>query len=519
METVQVIQADRADRLGCENPRTVKKGCAGVFLVWAACVAAYARVAWNEIHELAPSMIIGVLGGTFAAMLVGAIVGLFRGSGDRGALARAKRGDPPKDGRLEAASGAIRPLGAPLEAPLTGRPCVLYEYTVKSTMGGAAEYAGIAMTPSVIESARGPQRVLGWPSLELGVPGSPQFDRAHGQAYVERTSFEELKVTKLIGMFTDSLADDDGQIRRDLRSSGATPTLHQKILDEKIVAPGEVVTLLGRWSDAKGGFTSGGSAILNRIYVAPLDVVAKRQAADPWKQLLVALFFFTVLHAILVPIYLTRHGGFTNPLRRERASAWDDGGDCNRAKELLDKGADPNERHDGQTLLMRAARERRLACTEALLAKGARVDDVDPRGDTAFVQAVMAGHEDIAAALKKAGSKDFRITAELGRPVTESSASFAVVKRYLAAVHAADLDTMASLLSTTSRFALEHEKENLSTWQEFRPKDPHLVDGFETAVSATITVQGQAAVGSGRVSFDVEKSMDGWKIAREWFPN
>jgi hypothetical protein len=26
-------------------------------------------------------------------------------------------------------------------------------------------------------------------------------------------------------------------------------------------------------------------------------------------------------------------------------------------------------------------------------------------------------------------------------------------------------------------------------------------------------------VGSGRVSFDVEKSMDGWKIAREWFPN
>jgi hypothetical protein len=167
---------------------------------------------------------------------------------------------------------------------------------------------------------------------------------------------------------------------------------------------------------------------------------------------------------------------------------------------------------------MHAARERDLGCVQALVAAGARVEDADPHGDTAFVQAVMAGREDVADALKKAGSRDFRVTKELGRPVTEGSDSFAAVKRYLAAVHAGDLDTMASLMATTSRFALENEKENLPTWQEFRPADPHLVEGWETAVSATLTVQGRAKVGNGAVSFDVEKSMDGWKIAREWFP-
>src|SRR5512141_486221 len=108
----------------------MKKGCALTFLVWAACAGVYAYLAWPIVREVMPTAIIAVLGGTVAAMLLGAAIGLFTGGNDRAALKRARAGEPMKDGRLEAVSGPIRPLGPPLEAPLTGRSCVAYEYDV-----------------------------------------------------------------------------------------------------------------------------------------------------------------------------------------------------------------------------------------------------------------------------------------------------------------------------------------------------------------------------------------------------
>src|SRR5579862_6681014 len=100
----------------------MKKGCGLILAVWLLLVGVYAALAWPKIHEAVPTAMIAILGGTFAAMLVGSFAGLFTGARDRAALARAVKGVPPKDGRLEAASGPIRPSGAPLHAPFTGRP-------------------------------------------------------------------------------------------------------------------------------------------------------------------------------------------------------------------------------------------------------------------------------------------------------------------------------------------------------------------------------------------------------------
>jgi hypothetical protein len=498
----------------------MKKGCAGILLVWGACVAFYARLASTRIHETPPILIIGILGGTFSAMLLGSIVGLFRGGGDRAALSRLKRREPPKDGRLEAASGPIRPVGAPLVGPLSGRPCVTYEYTIKPQQQGAAEYAGIAMTPCVIESARGPMRVLGWPTLEDFPQARSATDRARGEAYLRSTEFEELRITKLFGLFADAVADDDGQLRRDLRASGAGPDLAHKHLEEKLVPPGEIVTLLGLWSDAKQGFTPGGAAMPNRLYPGPAEVIEKKLAKDPWKQLVVALVFFGALHAILVPMYL-----LSDPQRRtgssssaSRPSVWDER-DCDRLKQLLAKGADPNEkREDGTTALMNAARYGNLPCVEALLASGARVNDADAQGDTALGQAVSAGQDKVVEALKWAGAADFRVTKELGRPVRESSDAFKTVKAYLAAVHAGDFEAMARLKPGATSEDLRSRSSALASWQAMRPKDPTLVDGYETSMAATLTVKGDVTEGSGLVAYHAQRTMEGWKIYREWFP-
>src|SRR5205085_7081560 len=102
-------------------------------------------------------------------------------------------------GRLEAASGPIRPLGASLEAPFTGRRCIAYEYDVKPGGEGASDYAGVAMVPSVIDSTRGPARLLGWPMLDQFLPAQPHaIDERRGDAYLASTAFEDVGLGKLL---------------------------------------------------------------------------------------------------------------------------------------------------------------------------------------------------------------------------------------------------------------------------------------------------------------------------------
>src|SRR5262245_37900504 len=113
--------------------------------VWLLLVGAYGYVAWERIREPMPAAVIAVLGGTFAAVLVGSFAGLFTGARDRAAIRRALNGEAFRDGRLEAASGAIRPIDAALQAPFTGRPCVAYEYDVKLPGGDRSEFAGVAL--------------------------------------------------------------------------------------------------------------------------------------------------------------------------------------------------------------------------------------------------------------------------------------------------------------------------------------------------------------------------------------
>src|SRR3954464_2230455 len=111
--------------------RGFTRSCVGALVVWAALIAAYAYVAWQKIGEPVPALAIGALGGTFTAMLVSSFLGIFTSRSDRAAFRRALAMEPVRDGRLEAASGQIRPLDAPLVSPFTGQPCVAYEYDVK----------------------------------------------------------------------------------------------------------------------------------------------------------------------------------------------------------------------------------------------------------------------------------------------------------------------------------------------------------------------------------------------------
>jgi ankyrin repeat protein len=194
--------------------------------------------------------------------------------------------------------------------------------------------------------------------------------------------------------------------------------------------------------------------------------------------------------------------------------------DCDRQKELLAAGADPNELGRlGVRPLMNAAREGSAPCVQNLLASGARIEDADWNGDTALAQALTANREDTAAVLRTAGAKDFRITAETGRPIGEDSEPFGVVKEYIAAVHRGDFEAMARLVPGSSVKRMRERSDDLALWQSMRPKAPHLASGWMTDVAATLTVGGVTPQGERTVSYHLEKSPEGWRIGKEWFPD
>ena len=227
----------------------MKKGCGLVLIVWMALVGAYGYVAWQRIQELFPAAMIGLLGGTFAAMMVASFAGLFTGARDRAALRRAINADAAQAGRLEAASGPIRPTGAALEAPFTGRPCVAYEYDVKQAGLEQSEYAGVALAPSTIDTIRGSVSVLGWAMLDqFPAEDGAAIDRARGARYLQAATFEPLGLTSIISILGELLSDDDGAIRKDFRMAAGGFELEGRTIKEKILPVGAVITILGRWS-------------------------------------------------------------------------------------------------------------------------------------------------------------------------------------------------------------------------------------------------------------------------------
>jgi hypothetical protein len=287
----------------------MKKSCGLSLAVWLVCMGIYGWVAWKKTGEPAPAAGIGFLGGTFAAMLFGSAAGLVTGGADREALKRAVAGEEPRDGRLEAASGRVRALGAPLEAPFTGRACVAYEYDVKNPAAERSDFAGVALTPCAIDSARGPVRILGWSMLdEFPKALQEEIDHERGLAYLQSATFEPLGLTNALSFVKNLVTDQDGSIRKDMRIAESRPHLEGRKIEEKVVPVGSTVTVLGTWSEAERGFAPGSSALMNRLYPVSPSSVLTDQRGGALKTFGIALVFFIALHAILVPMWFLAPG-------------------------------------------------------------------------------------------------------------------------------------------------------------------------------------------------------------------
>ena len=294
----------------------MKKSCAIAAVVMLGLFGGYLWLLWGKI-EAFPALILAGMGSLGLVMVVSQVKAVIFGSGDAGALKAAEEGLPLEDGKEEAVWGPIEPLGATLAAPFSGRPCVAYEYDAKNpttvdsrgrTNPSASAMAGFALAPSVIRSSRGEVRLLGFSLLtefeEQQLEGPEAFERAVRHA--SSSEFEEMGLAKLgamISLMDDAMADDDGSVRKDMRTGGASASeLASCTLKEKIVAPGQTVTAIGIWDAARGGLVPkhprGKSAVVRLLPGGGAAMVAHAQKR-PWGLLAFALVWAGGIHAAI----------------------------------------------------------------------------------------------------------------------------------------------------------------------------------------------------------------------------
>jgi len=273
------------------------KGFDRIAVVWLVLVVAYAVAIWERVDGFSVVVLLAVIGGTVTGLLLASFIGLFTGGRERAAIRRALRGEAPRDGQLEAASGRINAIERPLESPFTGQLCVAYEYTVERRPRGPTEFIGAALTPSMIETIRGPARLLGWSMLnDFPIARNERIDLVRGTNYLSSTAVG-LTVKGVLPMIAELLSDDDGAIRRDFRHVD-TVNLEGRRIRESSIPVGAPVTIVGQWSEARRGFVAAPPG-MNQLFPGGLEAARRRLRKNTVALFAIHLGMFVLFHAIL----------------------------------------------------------------------------------------------------------------------------------------------------------------------------------------------------------------------------
>lgn len=190
---------------------------------------------------------------------------------ERARLARSSEGGAPADGEQGVFFGPIRRDGPSLTAPLSGRECLLYRYEVSHIETGSrrrpggqsmkvettrtiVDAEGFALTPSTIQTASGPVKLLTLVTPEFKAERHTLGEV--GERYTAYVATAALKGTGSVDAHPSLLRslqkDTDGAIRYDLGTGVLDPGVAHSIR-EHVVQHGDNVVVFGKYSAAAGG--------------------------------------------------------------------------------------------------------------------------------------------------------------------------------------------------------------------------------------------------------------------------
>ena len=542
----------------------MKRGCFFSLLILAACFGGYWYVLHGHVEPPAFWWATGVAS-FFMWISLSSFQGAFTAAHDAMRVSSESSfggygGEQFEDDAMATVVGHIRAVGLPLHAPFSGNAAVLYNYDIdhishsNNETNSVMDYSGFALAPCAIDSPHGSIRILGFPLLE-GFPKRP-FDTEEGRknaaAYLESTAQTDMQGFHPGTMFheiKELLTDDDGQFRKDWKMT-ADRDLTDKHLHEQMVAPGDQVCAIGRWSAMKHGLIPPAGGVIRLLQGDPQKIVSglwRKCIGNAIGAIIVAAVVNGAVYTLLqvatgksklfaeTPVAthsihaaemidavnagnlaavekLFANGTGVN-VRDSGRAALGVAQDGAMARWLIAHGADVNAADsDGQTVLMQQAGAGRAEVVRALVNAGAKLDTLSTKWQsTALTQALDAERMDVVRILRDAGAKDDTVTESRGQPVRETDASVQTIFTWLAAIQRQDLDAMKAA-SVFKSF----DDVDFKLWKSIRPVAPKLVQGYATSDAATIEIRG--AVSPQRYetwTYQLVRDGENWRVKSE----
>src|SRR3954452_1297000 len=543
----------------------MKRGCFISLLILGACFASYWYVLHGHVEPPAFWWATGVAS-FFMWISVSSLQGAFTTARDAMRVSSESSfggygGEQFEDDAIVTVVGHIRAVGSPLRAPFSGKSAVLYNYDIEhiaQAHDGTSEikdYSGFALAPCAIDSPHGSVRILGFPMLE-GFPKT-SYDTAEGRknaaAYLHATELKDMQGFHPGTIFhevKELLTDDDGQFRKDWKMT-EDRDLSDKQLREQVVAPGDQVCAIGRWSAAKHGVIPPPGSVIRLLQGDPQKIVS-----GLWRKtignLIGALIVAAIVNGAVYTLLQVASGKSklfadtrvaTHSIHRDEmvdavsngnlavveklfangtgADVRDSGGrttlgvakDAAMARWLIAHGADVNAVDgDGETVLMQQAGAGRTDVVRALVNAGAKLDAVSTKWhSTALTQALDAERMDVVRILRDAGAKDDTVTESRGQAVSEDDPAVQTVFTWLAAIQRQDLEAMKAA-SVFKSF----DDVDFKLWKSIRPMHPKLVQGYATADAATIEIRGQVSAGTYETwTYQLLRDRETWRVKNE----
>lgn len=211
------------------------------------------------VDRLPPALLGGGLAALFLTFALGAAHTARTRLADRGKVARAIAGEPPREGPV-AAAGTLVADGPLLDAPLSGARCAVFHYEVTyrtRQSGDMTSCWGYGLTPSHVVTPHGAVRLLGFTELDftptlLAGPEMLERTRRHfAQAQWVTIGLGHLgNAWKQLG---EVMGDDDGEIRADFGPAPQNLEDARYAFKERLVRDRAPVCVFGHYSETRRG--------------------------------------------------------------------------------------------------------------------------------------------------------------------------------------------------------------------------------------------------------------------------
>jgi hypothetical protein len=181
-----------------------------------------------------------------------------------------------RDGDKAVVYGVLEARGPLLEAPFTGEKCVGYEYKVShrhpQLKGPQVDYHGHALTASALRGPMGSFSILAPADKEVFYEVPFELLRtdeafARAESYLQSADFGEPG-----GLFRDvsrrETVEGPGSFRMDVKS-GTQTELRSCHLEQKLLRPGDEVSVAGVYSEQERGVAPSPESIMKPFHIVP----------------------------------------------------------------------------------------------------------------------------------------------------------------------------------------------------------------------------------------------------------